>query len=151
MHPSFSHLGRQPKIKHHSDRLIRLLLYYRAYVTHEFIGYLVGLDATNVGRLFDRIEPLVAQHIHIKKDRTLTKDQVLCLLVDVNEQPIQRPKDKKNRKKYYSGKKKRPTHQVEIAMSSQGQIMNISKTHPGRVHAIQIRRSSDPLPPDAIK
>lgn len=69
---AFPNRGRRPKIKTHKDRLVLILLYYRCYVTHEFIGYFVGLDGTNVCRLFARIELLIAGKVHIKKDRTLT-------------------------------------------------------------------------------
>jgi len=147
MKKAFSKLGRKPKVRSNEDRLLLLLLYYRAYVTHEFIGYLVGLDETNVCRLFARIEPIIAKHLHIKKDRTLTQESVLSLLVDVTEQTIQRPKSKKNRKNYYSGKKKKHTQKVEISLTDKGKIINISKSHPGRMHDIHIRK----LPPDAHK
>lgn len=151
MKQAFPNLGRKPKVTTHEDRLLLLLLYYRAYVTHEFIGYLIGLDETNVCRLFSRIEPIVARHVHIKKDRTLTQESVLSLLVDVTEQPIQRPQSKKNRKKYYSGKKKAHTQKIEISMTDKGKIINISKSTPGRVHDIQIRRHGSKLPPNAHK
>ena len=39
---AFPNIGRRPKIKTHQDRLVLILLYYRCYVTHEFIGYFVS-------------------------------------------------------------------------------------------------------------
>ena len=96
--------------------------------------------------MFKKIEPLLAGKIQIKKDRTLTQDAVETLLLDVTEQPIQRPKKTKNRKKYYSGKKKRHTQKVELIMQRNGKIINISKSHPGRKHDFRIRLASDPLP-----
>ena len=46
-----------------------------------------------VCRLFKKLEPLlVTKRLPIKKDRRLTYEGVLKLLVDVREQPIQRPK-----------------------------------------------------------
>jgi len=151
MDKAFPGIGRKRKVDCHEDRLILLLLYYRAYVTHEFIGYLIGLDETNVCRLFGRLEPILAKHVHIKKDRTLSEETVLSLLVDVTEQPIQRPKSKKERKQYYSGKKKRHTQKVELAITQKGKIINVSKSTPGRVHDLQIRRRGDKLPPGANK
>ncbi len=38
----FSKLGRRPKLTTHHDRLLLLMMYYRTYVTHEFLGYFVG-------------------------------------------------------------------------------------------------------------
>ena len=38
-----------------------LLMYYRLYITHEFLGFLFGLDDPNVGRNIDPLGPLLAQ------------------------------------------------------------------------------------------
>ncbi len=89
------------------------MVYYRAYVTDEFLGYFVGLDESNVCRLFQRLEPLVAKHTHIKKDRTLTKEAVGALLIDATEQPIQRRQNRKAKKRYYSGKNKRHAQKLK--------------------------------------
>jgi hypothetical protein len=147
----FKTTGRPPVLATLEDKLALLLIYYRTYATHEFLGYFVGLDNSNVCRLFRKLEPLVAGVIHIKKDRTLTKDKIEELLLDVTEQPIQRPKNKGARKKYYSGKKKRHTHKIELVMERGGKIVNISHSNPGRKHDFRIRKESDVLPKDAPK
>ncbi len=77
----FSKLGRRPKLTTHHDRLLLLMMYYRTYVTHEFLGYFVGLDDSNVCRLFKRLEPLVAKHIHLKTTQNLNQQnnaEILC-------------------------------------------------------------------------
>ncbi len=46
-------IRRRPrKLAATEDKLVALLVYYRTYVTHEFIGYCIGLDNSNVSRLF---------------------------------------------------------------------------------------------------
>jgi len=147
----FSNIGRKPKINNHEDRVLLVLVYYRTYMTQEFLGYLIGLDESNVCRLLKRVELLIVKKIHIKKDRTLTGERVEQLLIDATEQPIQRPKKSKRRKLNYSGKKKRHTQKVEIAVSQDGRIANISNVFPGKVHDIKIRRSSDKLPSSVDK
>lgn len=148
---AFPNVGRKPKINTHEDRLILIFVYYRCYVTHEFIGYFVDLDNANICRLFSRIEPLIAGKIGIKKDRTLTEEALSILLTDVTEQPIQRPKNKKARKSYYSGKKKRHTQKAEITITTEGKIIDVSKTKAGSIHDIKIRRQGNPLPPESKK
>jgi len=147
----FNHLGRPPVLSALADKLTALLIHYRCYVTHEFIGYFVGLDNSNISRLFSRLEPLVARKIHIKKDRRLTEDTVKDLLIDATEQPIQRPQKKKARKTYYSGKKKKHTLKIEMMMQRDGKIVNLSQTRPGREHDFTLRQKSDPLPKRADK
>lgn len=143
--------GRTGNLKTFEDKLLALLLYYRTYITHEFIGYMVGLHNANICRLFKKLEPLVARKITIKKDRSLTQKEVIKLLADVTEQPTQRPKKKHKQKKVYSGKKKRHTLKVEIAMQDTGKILAVSRTAPGRHHDFRIRKEGKPLPGNSQK
>lgn len=143
--------GRTGNLKTFEDKLFALLLYYRTYITHEFIGYLLGLHNANVCRLFKKLEPLVARKITIKKDRSLTQEEIIKLLADVTEQPTQRPQKKHKQKKAYSGKKKRHTLKVEIAMQDTGKILAVSRTAPGRVHDFRMRKEGKPLPGNSQK
>src|SRR5207248_11334970 len=42
------------------DRLLMLLIYYRTYVTHAFLGFLFGVDDSTVGRDINPLQPLLA-------------------------------------------------------------------------------------------
>lgn len=137
--------GRTSQLKYFEDKLLVLLIYYRTYITHEFVGYLFGLHNANICRLFKKLEPLVARKLIIKKDRSLTQEEVIKILVDVTEQPTQRPKKKSKQRKHYSGKKKRHTLKAEIVMQDNGRIMSASRTRPGRTHDFRIRKEGKPL------
>jgi hypothetical protein len=143
--------GRTSHLKYFEDKLLALMIYYRTYITHEFVGYLVGLHNANICRLFKRLEPLVAKKITIKKDRSLTQEEVIKILADVTEQPTQRPKKKGKQKKYYSGKKKRHTLKAEIIMQDNGRILSTSHTAPGRTHDFRIRKEGKHLPGNSEK
>lgn len=138
--------GRISVLKTLEDKLMALLVYYRTYVTHEFLGYLCGLHNSNICRLFKKLEPMLGKRLTIKKDRTLTPDVILKLLVDVTEQPIQRPKKAGKRKQTYSGKKKRHTRKTEIVIQEDGKITSVSKSHGGRKHDFKIRKEETPFP-----
>jgi hypothetical protein len=56
--------------------------------------------------------------ISIKKDRTLTTQEATGLIIDYNEQHIERPK--KDQKTYYSEKKKKHTLKTEFQITTQG-------------------------------
>jgi hypothetical protein len=143
--------GRPSKLKTLCDKVLALLIYYRTYITQEFLGYLFDVDKANLCRLFKKLEPMLAKKITIKKDRSLTPEKIIKLLADVTEQPIQRPKKAKKRKQAYSGKKKRHTQKVEIVMQEDGKIINLSHSYPGRVHDFRIRKEQTPLPRDNDK
>jgi hypothetical protein len=71
------------------------------------------------------------------------------LLVDVTEQPIQRPIQRSMQQPYYSGKKKCHTRKVELMMSTEGQIVSVSRSVPGSGHDFKLRQAADPLPSTA--
>ena len=52
-----------------SDRLLLLLLYYRTDTTHAFLGFLFGLDDSNVGRNINPLQPLLAGIFRIPERR----------------------------------------------------------------------------------
>ena len=44
-------------------------MYYRLYITHEFLGFLFELDDSNVGRNINPLEPLLAQIFRVERRR----------------------------------------------------------------------------------
>lgn len=143
--------GRTSNLSTLEDKILCVILYYRTYITHRFLGCLFNLHNTNICRLLKRMEPLLARKITIKKDRTMTPEKVLRVLADVTEQPIQRPKDIKKQKKSYSGKKKSNTIKTEIIIEETGKILSVSKSHRGRMHDFRIRKQEKFLPINSIK
>ena len=141
--------GRTSNLKTLEDKILALLIYYRTYITHEFIGFLMGLHNSNVCRLFKILEPLLANKVTIKKDKALTPKEIIKIIADVTEQPTQGPK--KKQKKYYSGKKKRHTMKTEIVIEGGGRILSVSKAYPGKRHDFRIRKEGKPLPVNSEK
>jgi hypothetical protein len=141
--------GRTARLKTIEDKVLCVLIYYRTYITHSFLGYLFNLHNANICRLIKKIEPLLAKKITITKDRSLTPEKVLKLLADVSEQPTQRPKRKQ--KKTYSGKKKQHTLKTEIVIEETGKILAVSKSYKGRVHDFRIRKQEKLLPVNSVK
>ena len=87
------------------------------------IGFMFGIDDSRVCRIIKTLEPLLANLVGIKKNRTLTHEEI-AQLIDVTEQVIERPA--KKQKYYFSGKKRRHTFKTEIRVTPEGKICNIS-------------------------
>lgn len=99
------------------DRLLMLLVYYRTYVTHAFLGFLFAVDDSSVGRNINPLQPLLAGIFRIPERRVaLSDDEVRELFFDCTEQPVRRPGPGGGQRAYCSGKKKRHTvkHQVVV-------------------------------------
>jgi len=144
------------------DRLLMLLVYYRLYITYCLSGFLFGLDQSNVQRNIKHIEPLVKactplpEKVYRKTRRIGDMDKLLeyfpemKVFVDATEQEIPRPKNKRRRKNYYSGKKKRHTVKTQIMVNKEGIILHKTKHVNGKKHDYELfkKRPPPPLPPD---
>ena len=127
------------------DRLLMLLIYYRTYVTHAFLGFLFGLDDSAVGRNINPLQPLLAGIFRIPERRVgLGEDEIRELFFDATERPTRRPV--RGQREFYSGKKKRHTIKTRVvvvrrrkppgpaATPRRVRIAAVSRSYPGKVH-----------------
>jgi hypothetical protein len=128
-----------------ADRLLMLLVYYRTYVTHAFLGFLFAIDDSAVGRNINPLQPLLAGIFRIPERRVeLTEDEIRELFFDATERPTRRPE--RGQREFYSGKKKRHTIKAQVVVvrkrKSPGpgakprrlRIAAVCESHPGSVH-----------------
>lgn len=142
--------GRKKKLSL-DQNLFLLLLYYRTYVNHIFIGIIGGIDDSNVGRYFAKIDYLLARIFRIPEKKVeMSEDEILELTIDATEQ-----ESEKRPGSGYSGKKKRNTVKTQIAVNADGKVKSVSKTVRGNMHdkklydqtrittEIKVKRKSD--------
>jgi hypothetical protein len=128
-----------------ADRLLMLLIYYRTYTTHAFLGFLFGLDDSAVGRNINPLQPLLAGIFRIPERRIeLAEDEIRELFFDGTERPARRPK--RGQREFYSGKKKRHTIKAQVvvvrkrkppgpgAKARRLRIAAVSASFPGKAH-----------------
>lgn len=140
---------------HLKDRLLMTLIYYRVYTTQDFLGFVFGLNRSNVCRAFKLISYALPKVFKIPERRIKVKeDEIIELFIDGTEQPINRPKNKSDRRKYYSGKKKRHTAKVQVIVSvndkGKRKIESISKSHEGKKHDKKIHDETKTILPYGI-
>ena len=133
---NFEKGGRKYNLRGIENHLLAMLLYYRCYVTYEFLSFFFDSDETTVMRTVKRTEKIAVQVIHIEKKRELTREDAEYLIIDATEQPVQRPK--KGQKKYYSGKKRKHTLGTQLVVGPVGRIFSVSAAYPGSVHDFRI-------------
>ena len=126
------------------DEVLLVLIYYRFYVSFQFLGHLFGLDESNICRHIQRLEPMLADTIKIKKNRTLDQSELKTIIIDATE--IQTQRSSRHQEQYYSGKKKKHTLKVEIMTDIKGKILSVSKVVPGRTHDFKLRKQSSKIP-----
>lgn len=146
------------------DRVIMVLVYYRLYITYTLMEFLFGLHQSNVCRDIEKIEGLIEwclpipQKLYNVTKRLKSLEEVeqyfpgFIAFVDCSEQQIPRPKNKKRKRIYYSGKKK--THTVKNLYTANQNGLIIYKTkhrQTGRKHDYNVYKKNHPeLPKDVV-
>jgi hypothetical protein len=98
-----------------ADRLLMLLMYYRTYTTHAFLGFLFGVDDSAVGRNINPLQPLLAGIFRIPERKVaLDPEDIRELFFDATERPTRRPE--RGQREFYSGKKKRHTLKTQVVV-----------------------------------
>ena len=133
-------------------KVLLILMFYRQNITHEMLGIIFGLDASNVTRLINKMLPIFEQAAdpqlktylqQAKKDSKKVSSpgeffgiypDLKTLIVDATEQRQNRPKDKDKRKKIYSGKKKMFALKTQVIVDKKTRILNVSDSYYGSVH-----------------
>jgi len=128
------------------DHLLIMLIYYRCYVTQEFIGFFYNVDKSAICRAIKRIEKLAKPLFAVKREPRVSRKEAEALIIDCTEQPIHRPGDDTVQKRHYSGKKKRHTLKNEYIVTRTGRIASVSSSQPGSRHDLAIRRAGPKLP-----
>jgi hypothetical protein len=89
--------GREVKLAF-ADRLLLVLLYYRAYVSQEFVGFLFGVDKGTASREVQELSLCMAGVFRIPEKKVrIDPDDLAAVFVDATEQPVHRPKRKQRR------------------------------------------------------
>lgn len=145
------------------DRLLMLLLYYRLYLTQEFMTLLFKAeDKSVICRGIKQMRPVCESVLPIP---TLARRRILSLadkeqkrrqkrigsidefrqaypeltfIIDGVEQPKRKPKNKDKRKSDYSGKKKRHTLKQIVIGTPVGIIIDQSPSVGGRAHDFKV-------------
>jgi hypothetical protein len=141
--------GRPSDIGGLEDHLLVMLIYYRCYVTQEFLGFLYHVHKSAICRAIKRTEKLAKPLIGVGRKPKISRAEAEALIVDCTEQTIQRPAADAVQKQHYSGKKKRHTLKNEYVVTRKGRIVSASASHPGSRHDLSVRRRGPPLPRQA--
>jgi hypothetical protein len=144
-----------------ADRLLMLLIYYRTYATHAFLGFLFGVDDSAVGRNINPLQPLLAGIFRIPERRIrLDPEEVRDLFFDATERPTRRPAQ--GQRAFYSGKKRRHTIKNQVVTARRTKppgpgkkprrlrIAAVSESFPGSMHDKKVYDTTKAVtPPDA--
>ena len=133
--------GRSPKLKQTGDKLLFALVYFRLYPTQEVQGFLFGMGQPQAHEWVHKLSGVLNQALGDEKQlperephrlkKVLAPCPGLEFIIDGTERRINRPKDKAERKQYYSGKKKTFSVKNNIISQRRGKVVFLSDTCEG--------------------
>jgi hypothetical protein len=138
------------------DHILLTVVWLRVYPTYPVLGYLFGVSEYVAQRALGRVLPLLeAAGLDTMRlpdpgrghrrtlDDLLREIPDLVVLIDTYEQPVQRPKQRDEADRYYSGKKKRHTMKTQVAVDERdGRIVDVPPSVPGPMADITVLRRS---------
>lgn len=86
-----------------ADRLLLALYYLRHYMTLAQLGKDFGISESYTCKIYHHMTTILINVLDMKSRSELLNSDLEVIVIDVTEQPIERPK--KGQKAYYSGKK----------------------------------------------
>lgn len=137
--------GRKGKIKDTRAKLLFTLMYIKVYPTFDLAGALCGVVASCpcewINEYLPILEKALGRHcvLPARKINSIVEFKrrypgVHEIILDGGERPIQRPKNKKNQSKAYSGKKKRHTRKNIYLTDASKKVLYLSPTKSGKIH-----------------
>jgi hypothetical protein len=146
--------GRRPDMDFESQ-LLMCLIYYRTYISHEFLGLLFGVSDSTSIRVVNTMTEVLSKHFLMPERKIRLSEEekadLVYLMVDGTERPVQRSQKPGARKKSYSGKKKRHTAVHQIVTDDKKRILAVGPAQDGRKHDKKIYDESRlEKPPDVL-
>ena len=86
------------------DRLLLTLSYLRDYPTFLVLGKMFDISESQANKNYHSILDILVKVVHVSNRKELLNEDLVAIVIDVTEQPIERPIV--HQKEYYSGKKK---------------------------------------------
>jgi hypothetical protein len=145
--------GRKATLRELEDKLLFILVYFRLYPTQAVQGFLFGMSQAQTNEWVHRLTRVLNQALGYERqlperepanlEAVLSACPILEFLIDGTERRINRPKDKADRKTYYSGKKKTHTVKNLVIPERGGKVRYLSDTYEGKKHDKAIAEEED--------
>ncbi|MCP4405935.1 MAG: transposase family protein [bacterium] len=83
--------------------MLLTFFYLRHYPTFDQLGSQFGISESSACKVYHRYRDILVRRVHLPSWKCLLSPELEAILIDVTEQPIERPTRKQ--RQYYSGKK----------------------------------------------
>jgi len=138
------------------DQILMAVIWLRLYPTQDVLGYFFGVSQAVVSNYIAHTLPILEQAGRDtmrmpdpgRKRRPGLSELLeampgIMVVIDSFEQKVQRPPDKEEQKRYYSGKKKQHTLKSQVAVDEEtGMIVDVSDSVPAPTADLKLLKQS---------
>jgi hypothetical protein len=138
------------------DHLLLTVVWLRRYPIYAVLGFLFGVSEPTARRTVQRVVPLLeAAGLDTMRlpdpgkghrrdlDALLAETPALAVLIDTFEQRVQRPRDRAEADRYYSGKKQQHTLKTQVAIDEwDGSVVDVPPSVRGPTADITLLKDS---------
>jgi hypothetical protein len=118
------------------DKVLLTLYYLRHYQTFDHLGDLFGISESYACKVYHRYRDLLVKVRRLPSWKRLLVPDLDAVLIDVTEQPIERPT--KQQRDFYSGKKKRHTIKAQLIVCLATLTILVVVCGKGRTHDLTL-------------
>lgn len=138
--------GRKARLRTDRQKLFFIFFYYKIYPTFRFAQIIFEMHASNIYRWQEFLSPVLFEALGYQLKLPIVRvkhlhhwleisPQLKEFIVDATERPVNRPKNSRKQKDYYSGKKKRHTVKNQLIINPKNKkILAVSGTVAGKIH-----------------
>jgi hypothetical protein len=106
--------GKKSKTLRVEDKLLLTFYYLRHYPTFDQLGRQFGISESYANKIFHQYLDILVKVLKLPGQKALLEHGLDAIIIDVTEQPVERPT--KKQRQYYSGKKKRHTIKAQLVI-----------------------------------
>lgn len=138
-HPLTSR-GKKSRSVSLEEHLWLTLIYLRHYVTFDELGDRFGVSESYANKLYHRYLDILVKVLRLPGRKALLDEGLQAILLDVTEQPIERPTHRQ--RQFYSGKKKRHTIKAQLIVCLKTRAILLVVCGKGRMHDFALLKHS---------
>lgn len=114
------------------DKILLTLWYLRHHPTFDLLGVQFGISESYACKVYHRYRDILVKVLRLPSWKRLLDNDLEAILIDVTEQPIERPKT--HQRDFYSGKKKRHTIKAQLIVCLTTLTILVVACGKGRTH-----------------
>lgn len=100
-----------------ANKLLLTFVYLRQYPTFDELGDMFGISESYANKLYHQYLDILVRTLRLPGKHALLEQGIEAILIDVTEQPMERPV--KKQRQWYSGKKKRHTIKAQLIVCAE--------------------------------